>query len=1122
VLALKKLKQTSIKSLLQLWSLVSIIAISWIAIVALYTNNFFEDSQHQLTEHVLTLESEARQLAVTASSFVVRQENLLTTRSLVEVDNLWPREQLEQSFRHHWENIKETELHFGGSSELINSLWTNYTRFIDYDIKLYNAIKQHHTLEQQAVQKIQLIESLEQEIVEQVESISGHVNLNLSRFKRSIRQQVDGSPNVDATLLLKKLLSNDAEQIQRLSQSVRLTTAEVRLLTTKLIKAASADQLLTIKENQIKQSQATLDDASQQLLVMLESTPALHEMTKSLVVDINRLIEVAILEKNSVYQLRLLEIENQEVLDRTQALSVSVLEDMLSSLDLLSSSIESQSKSSIQRVLELSSNAHWIILVLSLSMIVGMLAFTMVISRLIQEPLEYLRSAMHDLSEENFDTRLPLTTGNSEFSTIAIDFNVFASTTQRLINDLAQANETMESSEQHIRAILNAVPEAILTLSPAGLITSTNPAADKILQAENMSLIGVDIIRFFAKEHHILDIQDLLQSAEKQTEFKGVAFNGSQFRMGLSLTKVRGQTNDFLVCVISDITALKSAEENLKTASSELDTILENAMVGIAFVKHRNLLRVNSKFEELFACKREDVEGQSVRIFYQNNESFETMGMQAYNVLQKGGNYEGEVQMLRQNGEGFWCSLSAKAIDAENPQAGSIWLFEDVTAQRESELALRRLASFDSLTGLPNRTVFNDRLDHAIAKAQRNSGTLAVCFLDLDNFKNINDSLGHKAGDQLLVEVAKRLKACVREGDTVARLGGDEFTVILEEVRSTRYVGKVADKLLTEISRTYMLDSTEVNISPSIGISLYPADGRDIEHLVKNADAAMYYAKKSGRNNFQFYSAEMNEKAVERLAMETALRRAVERKEFYLQFQPQIDIKTGVVAGSEALLRWRNDEWGDVSPAVFVPILEDTGLIGTVGEYVLEAACDAYLELKQEVADHFVMAVNLSGRQFRGGALISYVSDLLEEKAIPPTSLELEITESILMEDSALAVSSLRELGELGLKLAVDDFGTGYSSLSYLKQFPLNVLKVDRSFVRDVTSDQDDAAIVDAILAMSKRLKLEVVAEGVETIEQLEFLKGHGCERVQGYYFSKPLLLSDLIEFTKTTNQQHN
>jgi diguanylate cyclase (GGDEF)-like protein/PAS domain S-box-containing protein len=545
-------------------------------------------------------------------------------------------------------------------------------------------------------------------------------------------------------------------------------------------------------------------------------------------------------------------------------------------------------------------------------------------------------------------------------------------------------------------------------------------------------------------------------------------------------------------------------------------------MVGIAFVKHRNLLRVNSKFEELFACKREDVEGQSVRIFYQNNESFETMGMQAYNVLQKGGNYEGEVQMLRQNGEGFWCSLSAKAIDAENPQAGSIWLFEDVTAQRESELALRRLASFDSLTGLPNRTVFNDRLDHAIAKAQRNSGTLAVCFLDLDNFKNINDSLGHKAGDQLLVEVAKRLKACVREGDTVARLGGDEFTVILEEVRSTRYVGKVADKLLTEISRTYMLDSTEVNISPSIGISLYPADGRDIEHLVKNADAAMYYAKKSGRNNFQFYSAEMNEKAVERLAMETALRRAVERKEFYLQFQPQIDIKTGVVAGSEALLRWRNDEWGDVSPAVFVPILEDTGLIGTVGEYVLEAACDAYLELKQEVADHFVMAVNLSGRQFRGGALISYVSDLLEEKAIPPTSLELEITESILMEDSALAVSSLRELGELGLKLAVDDFGTGYSSLSYLKQFPLNVLKVDRSFVRDVTSDQDDAAIVDAILAMSKRLKLEVVAEGVETIEQLEFLKGHGCERVQGYYFSKPLLLSDLIEFTKTTNQQHN
>lgn len=356
---------------------------------------------------------------------------------------------------------------------------------------------------------------------------------------------------------------------------------------------------------------------------------------------------------------------------------------------------------------------------------------------------------------------------------------------------------------------------------------------------------------------------------------------------------------------------------------------------------------------------------------------------------------------------------------------------------------------------------------------------------------------------------------CVREGDTVARLGGDEFTVILEDVRSAKYVAKVADKILAAISQSYFLDTTEVNISPSIGISLYPSDGRDVDMLLRNADAAMYHAKKHGRNNFQFYSAEMNAQADKRLAMETSLRRAVENNEFFLQFQPQIDLETGVISGAEALLRWYSEPWGNVSPVQFIPILEDTGLIAEVGEQVLRQACQAFMTIKETVDTDFLMAVNLSGRQFKGGQLTAYVRQLLEELDMSAKNLELEITESILMSDSDSAITSLRELAEMGITLAVDDFGTGYSSLSYLKQFPLNVLKIDRSFVRDVTEDTDDAAIVDAILAMSKRLELDVVAEGVETSGQLTFLQEHGCQRVQGYYFSKPLMLEDLITFIK-------
>lgn len=683
---------------------------------------------------------------------------------------------------------------------------------------------------------------------------------------------------------------------------------------------------------------------------------------------------------------------------------------------------------------------------------------------------------------------------------------------------MAEAKDSLQVREQHILAILNGVPEAILTLTSDGVIQSTNPTAERVLKADEETLSGLNLIQFFAEEQGISSINDIQQLLTKGKEFDGRDYKNQAFSMWLSLNVISGEHEDILVCVMSDITPWKQAEENLKTTSSELDAILENAMVGIALIKDRVIVRVNNKFEQLFGCDREYIEGQSTRKLYPSEEIYNQLGEDGYHEMAKGGSYVGEVQLVRQDGSLFWGMMSGKSLNPSKPLAASIWLFEDITLQREKDDKLLRLASVDSLTGLPNRTVFNDRLEHALHKSHRNSTRLAVFFLDLDHFKHINDSLGHKAGDTLLCEVAERLKSCVREGDTVARLGGDEFTLILEEVRSAQYVAKVAEKVLAAVSRSYMLETTEVNVSPSIGISLYPADGRDVDLLLRNADAAMYHAKNNGRNNFQFYSTEMNAQAAQRLAMETSLRRAVEQRELYLNFQPQVNLTTGAISGAEALLRWNSEEWGEVSPAEFVPILEDTGLIYEVGTFVLQRAIQAYLELKDKLNPDFQIAVNLSGRQFHGGQLSALVRDLLSETGMEAKNLELEITETVLMDDQELAITTLNELSDLGITLAIDDFGTGYSSLSYLKQFPLNVLKIDRSFVRDVTIDADDAAIVDAILAMSRRLNLSVVAEGVETAEQLSFLQEHGCERVQGYYFSKPLDFDSFSTFIEQSN----
>jgi len=1100
-----KFKKWSIKSLLQLWSIATVLAIVVIAAVAIYTNEFFSDTQHNLTDNVLPVEDASRKINAVSFSFITRQKQFIASTSLESINALIPRKQLEDEFSKNWQVISETAVKTEEGNRIVNSLQDYYQRFLEVDIQLLRLIRQQHGLRSKLQLQADMVERLERDIQSQVEAISGRINLQVSKNKRAIRLSLNKKTDVVTDQLIESVIFSEQDSIQKLSQSVRLNALNISYLTQKIMQSENTDNLRSLLDNDIRQRESILKSNISLLKDKISFDNDLLLLTEALETDILELIRIIVEGDSSTYRLRLRQLQNNKLLVLGQQRSIAILKLITAKLNQISTLVSAQSMHTVSKSALVAERARWIIMILSILITLGMIRFIISIAQRINLPLAELRSAMHALSSEQFDARLKVTSGKSEFAVLATDFNVFAENTQNLISDLAEAKDSLQVREQHISAILHGVPEAILTLSSSGIIESTNPAAEKVLKAEKNNLIGLNLIDFFENKKNISSLEDIEHLLEKGKEFQGRDYNNQPFSMWLSLNIVSRRDTEVWVCVISDITAWKRAEEKLRTTSSELDTILENAMVGIALIKDRVIVRVNNKFEQLFACDRKSIEGQSTRKLYPSDEIYKKLGEEGYGEMATGGSYVGEVNLARQDGSLFWGMMSGKSLDPSEPKAASIWLFEDITIQREKDEKLLNLASVDSLTGLPNRNVFNDRLDHAIHKAHRSSGRLAVFFLDLDHFKHINDSLGHKAGDLLLCEVASRLKKCVREGDTVARLGGDEFTIILEEVRSAQYVAKVAEKVLAAVSRLYLLETTEVSVSPSIGISLYPADGRDVDLLLRNADAAMYHAKNNGRNNFQFYSSEMNAQAAQRLAMETSLRRAVDKNELYLDFQPQINLATGSISGAEALLRWKSEEWGDVSPAEFVPILEDTGLINEVGSFVLQQAVQAYLSLQDKLDPNFQIAVNLSGRQFHGGQLSAFVRDLLSETGMQAKNLELEITESVLMDDKELAVTTLNELSQLGITLAIDDFGTGYSSLSYLKEFPLNVLKIDRSFVRDVTIDADDAAIVDAILAMSRRLQLSVVAEGVETKEQLNFLQENGCERVQGYYFSKPL-----------------
>jgi diguanylate cyclase (GGDEF)-like protein/PAS domain S-box-containing protein len=452
---------------------------------------------------------------------------------------------------------------------------------------------------------------------------------------------------------------------------------------------------------------------------------------------------------------------------------------------------------------------------------------------------------------------------------------------------------------------------------------------------------------------------------------------------------------------------------------------------------------------------------------------------------------------------------------------------QDITELTQAQQRIWKLAYFDGLTDLPNREFFRERVDYAVRVAKRHDRQLALLFIDLNHFKRINDTLGHGVGDQLLQATARRLRESLRVTDTVgrldtdsetgdiARLGGDEFTILLSEIRRSEDARRVAERIFENLSQPLILSGHEVLVTPSVGIAVYPADGEDADTLLKNADMAMYYAKRSGTGHCQFFNPSMNDAALRRLTLETQLRRALERNELSLSYQPQVDTASGTLSGVEALLRWHSPLLGNISPVDFIPLAEETGLIVSIGEWVLRTACAQTREWHDTGIRMPRVAVNVSAQQFVQPGFADLVERILQETGVAPSTLELEVTESVLMKDADTAVATLTRLKAIGVQLAIDDFGTGYSSLAYLKQFPIDRLKIDKAFVKDITTDADDAAIATAVIAMASRMELGVVAEGVEEAAQVGFLKENLCDEIQGYFVSRPLPAREITEFLR-------
>ncbi len=712
-----------------------------------------------------------------------------------------------------------------------------------------------------------------------------------------------------------------------------------------------------------------------------------------------------------------------------------------------------------------------------------------------------------------------------------------------------RAFEQVQASEHKNQAIVEAAVDGILTIDAHGTIHSTNTAVDNLFGYRAGELIGRNVRLLMPSPHreaHDGYLHAYLTTGIKRIigytrEVVGECKDGGQFPLEIAVGEFRSGGETFFTGILHDITERKRAKEALQEAYNELEhrvmertqelqganaqlmdslerqkqaesglrlaaKVFEHASEAIVITEiDGSIVDVNEAYSRITGYQREEVLGANPRIGKSGRHDpafYRVM----WDAITTQGQWSGEVWDRRKNGEVYpkWLTINA-VKDGSGQTTHFVGIFSDISQIKMTEERLEQLAFYDPLTRLPNRMLFKDRVQRAMEWTSRHQKRGAVFFIDLDRFKHVNDTFGHAAGDTLLTEVARRLLLCVRTSDTVARLGGDEFTIILTDLDKGDEAASVAQKMIASVAKPVDLGGHQANIGASIGIAIFPDDGETYDVITQYADMAMYHAKESGCGTYRFFEPGMNAQSAKRAMMESHFHTGLQNREFLLHYQPKVEVLSGRIVGMEALVRWQPADGPLISPLDFIPFAEETGLIVPLGRDILRMACHYNKHLLDAGLAPLHVAVNLSGRQFQDKNLHSSIQAILEETGLSPEHLELEVTESMMMKDERQAIVILKQLRDMGLTLAMDDFGTGYSSLSYLKRFPINSLKIDQSFVRDLVADSDDAAIVSAIVSMAKSLRLRVVAEGVENQGQADFLKGLDCDELQGYWISRPL-----------------
>ncbi|MDX1496700.1 MAG: EAL domain-containing protein [Salinisphaeraceae bacterium] len=708
----------------------------------------------------------------------------------------------------------------------------------------------------------------------------------------------------------------------------------------------------------------------------------------------------------------------------------------------------------------------------------------------------------------------------------------------QLARDMTRA---LRHSEKQQTAILQNVADGIITINRQCTVQSFNAAAEKMFGYKSKDVIGKNVAMLMPERfraHHDALVNSVAERGDLSTitmrrEVVGRRKNGEEFPIWMSVSRMPTSDGWEFIGMLSDISQRKETEKLLATESQLRKSILQSSPFAIISTDAQGIIQsLNPAAEELLGYEADELVNtatpcvlhspdeleQHAREVNQRRKTPVECGIDSLLARVREGQMEQrEWTYLRKNGSQLPVDVTINALREEDGElAGYLVIAYDITDRRKTQAFIEHMAHHDALTDLPNRTLLYDRLGQAIERAKRGRNNVALIMLDLDNFMRINDSLGHQVGDELLLAMAQRLKATLRRGDTVARMGGDEFVLILSDIQSQATVEEIAKKIIKSVSEPVRVQQHELSITPSLGISSYPDDGDDPHHLLKNADTAMYQAKANGRGGFCMFQPTMLHLNNERLEIENALRKALEQDEFQLQYQPQIRMRDGQLVGSEALLRWHNPELGTIPPHRFIPIAEEMGLIRDIGNWIIHRACADLRDMQMALSlPHLTVAVNISPQQFYSDDLADSILLALSDAQIPPECLEIEITEGTLLENSSQTMQQLNEIRSMGVGVAIDDFGTGYSSLSYITRFPIDKLKIDQSFVRDITHDANDAAITSAIIVMAHTLQLNVVAEGVETREQLDFLRRRRCDIAQGFYYSPSMSPAAFVKFAK-------